>query len=129
MSKFTIDFFELSFLAEACIPPRPIARSMFWYDLIDKHYNIMSVSERNRLFEWIQKNSNFDLKNEDCQWFYDRFNPDNQFDVHTDFKKKKEVVECFKHNDKYYIKRNTFIAEEYIDRVDKSSRQIELDGE
>ena len=30
MSTFEIDFFELAILAEACIPPRPIARAMFW---------------------------------------------------------------------------------------------------
>lgn len=29
MAKITIDFFELAFLAESCIPPRPIARASF----------------------------------------------------------------------------------------------------
>ena len=37
-NKFNIDFFELCFLAEACIPPRPIARAMFWDTLINEHY-------------------------------------------------------------------------------------------
>jgi len=35
MESFQIDFFELAFLAEACIPPRPIARMMFWQHLTD----------------------------------------------------------------------------------------------
>ena len=35
MSTFQIDFFELAFLAEACIPPVPIARASFFADLSD----------------------------------------------------------------------------------------------
>jgi len=40
--RFKIDFLELYFLAEACIPPRPIARAMFWDDLCDKYYHEMT---------------------------------------------------------------------------------------
>jgi hypothetical protein len=53
MSNFTIDFFELAFLVEACIPPRPIARSMFFDDVSDIHYHKMTKEERQRLFDWI----------------------------------------------------------------------------
>jgi len=34
MNKFEIEFDELCFLTEACIPPVPIARAMFWEDMI-----------------------------------------------------------------------------------------------
>ena len=45
MSEFKIDFFELAFLAEACIPPVPIARAMFFADLSDKYYHQMTQEE------------------------------------------------------------------------------------
>jgi hypothetical protein len=38
MSNFTIDFFELAVLAEACMPPNPIARTMFWQHLTDVYW-------------------------------------------------------------------------------------------
>ena len=38
---FTIDFFELMFLAESVIPERPIARSMCFDDFSEKHYHKM----------------------------------------------------------------------------------------
>ena len=57
--KLTIDFFEYSFLLEACIPPRPIARNMFWKDSINKHYFMLSNNQRSRLWEWMSRNSNF----------------------------------------------------------------------
>ena len=56
MSKFSIDFFELSFLAEACIPQRPIARSMFWNNLTDVYWEQMSEQERASLFAWMNRN-------------------------------------------------------------------------
>ena len=56
MSTFNIDFFELSFLAEACIPPRPIARTYFWQNLSKVYWYQMTENERERLFEWINRN-------------------------------------------------------------------------
>jgi hypothetical protein len=59
MSTFNIDFFEFSFLVEACIPPRPIARSSFWDSVIDKHFHKMTEEERSDLYDWIKKNYYF----------------------------------------------------------------------
>ena len=50
--RFEIDFFEFSFLVEACIPERPIARTMFWHNVIDKYYHELTDDERARLFEF-----------------------------------------------------------------------------
>lgn len=77
----TIDLFELSFLAEACIPPVPIARSMFWTRLIDEIYNLLTEQERNQMFEWITNHDRFDMNNPDCREFYLRYNPDKQYIV------------------------------------------------
>lgn len=118
MSTFTIDFFELSFLAEACIPPRPIARTSFWNNLTDKYWEQMSENERSRLFEWLNQNwlykQSLEDKDEDLLVFHNRFNPENQYLVKTRFKGKEEEYRVFKMNDIYYIGRNRFIANEYI---------------
>jgi len=123
MSRFNIDFFEFSFLVEACIPPRPIARAMFWDDVIDIHYNFLTDNERVRLFEWINRNScmqdGIEQGNEDCLLFNARFNPDNQYKVHTNYNDKLEVYNAFKLNDRYYIKKNTSIEDKYIVKVEK----------
>jgi hypothetical protein len=122
MSRFNIDFFEFSFLVEACIPPRPIARAMFWDDVIDKHYNTLTDNERVRLFEWINRNpcmqDGIEEGNEDCLLFNARFNPDNQYKVHTNYNDKLEVYDAFKLNDRYYIKKNTSIEDKYITKVE-----------
>ena len=119
MSEFKIDFFELCFLAEACIPPRPIARAMFWDKLINQYYFQLSEDESDRLFEWMRKSSCFDLKNEDCKWFYDRFNPDNQYRVKTLYDGKDDVKDCFLHDGKYYLNKTQSIYEKYIVSVTK----------
>jgi hypothetical protein len=100
---FSIDFFELSFLAEACIPPTPIARSCFWDKLINIYYKQLSNNERTKLFDWIARNTKFDLTNEECAWFYNRYNPDNQYTVFTE---KHGEFESFLMNDKYYTTKN-----------------------
>ena len=43
---FIIDFFELMFLAESVIPPRPIARSMCFDDFSERHYHKMNDNQR-----------------------------------------------------------------------------------
>jgi hypothetical protein len=125
MSRFSIDFFEFSFLVEACIPPRPIARAMFWDDVIDKHYNTLTDNERGRLFEWINRNpcmqDGIEEGNEDCLLFNARFNPENQYKVHTNYNDKLEVYDAFKLNDRYYIKKNTSIEDRFITKVEKST--------
>jgi hypothetical protein len=116
---FKIDFFELSFLAEACIPPRPIARMSFWHDLINKHYYELNDEQRANLFEWIQRNSNFDPTNEDCDWFLKRYDPDNQYMVETDFEGNKNSHHTFLINDRYYVSMILSINEDYITSVTK----------
>lgn len=125
MSHFTIDFFELSFLAEACIPQPtvPIARSMFWKDMIDKHYHNMTPDERSRLFEWMQLNSKFkdqlEKGNKDVVLFYDRYNPDNQYRLFVSLEGYENGIEVFKNEGKYKTHENTSIVEEYITKIEK----------
>ncbi|MBF0553769.1 MAG: hypothetical protein HQK96_04345 [Nitrospirae bacterium] len=129
-SRFKIDFFEFSFLVESCIPQVPIARTMFWQRVINEHYHELTMNERARLFDWIQCNYSFkqgmEEKVEDVVWFYDRFNPDNQYKVTYEFDGETESVDCFKHcNNKgvehYYTQMNRFVADEYIVKIEKLS--------
>lgn len=122
-SMFSIDFFEFSFLVEACIPPRPIARSMFWQDVIDKHYHTLSENERSRLFEWISKNPFYQdsLENnvDDARLFQARFDPENQYVVTTNQNDEILETECFKLGDHYWTGKNRFVSEEFIVKVEK----------
>lgn len=120
--KFSIDFFELSFLAEACIPPVPIARSMFWEKMINHFYGILKKSERKSIFEWMSRNDRY-LRSleteEDVKLFHSRYNPDNQYLITAKYDENELQVEAFLHNDRYYTSKNVSIAEEYITKIEK----------
>lgn len=121
--RFHIDFFEFSFLVEACVPPRPIARSMFWHDVINKHYHTLSWNERNRLFEWINRHhgmqSGIAESNEDCLVFNARFDPSNQYVIYTNFGGENKITEAFSWQGEYHTAINTSIQEKYITKIEK----------
>lgn len=125
--RFNIEFFEFSFLVEACIPPRPIARTMFWHEVIDRYYHLLTPDERDNLFKWINRNSYFqdglESGNEDCRLFFDRFNPANQYIVTTSYNGETEEKECFIYNGRYYTSRQTFISPEYITKIEKNENR------
>lgn len=114
--RFDIDFFEFSVLVESCIPPVPIARTSFWYDTIDKYYNVLTKNERERLFRWIQLNPNFNIENEECLIWYNRYDPDNQYQVET---KNNQSFECFLHEGNYHDMRNRWINPDFITNITK----------
>jgi len=122
-TKFNIDFFEFSVLVEACIPPRPIARSMFWTSVIDKYYHIMTPNERAKLYEWIGRNSSYqdsiERENESCLLFEARFNPDNQYEVTTELDGDIKTHNTFRWQDRYHISSTVSLIEEYITKVNK----------
>lgn len=122
MGKFNIDFFELAFLAEACIPPSPIARTMFWQNLTNSYWEQMTEEERIHLFEWMNRNEWYkkSLENEeDTKIFHARFDPDNQYNITTNFNNDIKIRRAFKLNDKYFISLNSWIANEYITSIEK----------
>jgi hypothetical protein len=122
MGTFTIDFFELSFLAEACVPPRPIARTMFWQNLTDVYWHQMTEDERIHLFGWLQKNWRYEeslTKEVDTQIFHARFNPDNQYLVKTNYNNAEETHRAFKMGEQYHTKSNTWIDKNYIIDIEK----------
>ena len=125
-SNFKIDFLELMFLAEVCIPPSPIARISFWHKLTDMYYEQMNKEQRKRAFEWLSRaldRQEWWQKNEwDVQAvevFLNRYNPDNQYLVTTLYEGKTEHHEAFLHKGKYHMSRSKIIAKEYIKNVTK----------
>ena len=122
MSNFKIDFEEMKILASVTIPPRPIARAMFWQDLTNKYWHQMTEGERAHLFNWLNKNPWYPEsleKEEDTKTFHARFNPDNQYMVKTLHEGKEQEHRAFKMGDRYYTGTTTFIAEEYITETTK----------
>ena len=118
-NRFNIDMFEFSFLCEACIPPVPIARAVFWSKVIDEYYHELTSGERTNLFDWITKNGRFDMSNKDCELFYNRYNPNNQYEITTDYENDIKTIIAFKHNNRYHTDSKTSIIEEYITNIKK----------
>ena len=116
-NKFVIDFFELSFLTEACLPQSTIARHSFFMDVIDKHYHKMTWEQRKHFFLWIGKKLNMEY--EESNIFCARFNPENQFNVTTFYDGKKEIVQAFLLKERYWVSSNKSVNENYIESVDK----------
>lgn len=115
MSKFSIDFFELMFLADVCIPPVPIVRSVFFENLSELYINQMSDDEIKRLFEHLKPK--LDINNQEHKLFLCRFDITKQFSVLTKYNNKKKWILAFKMDDKYHVSKNKFIDEKYIIKV------------
>jgi len=129
MSKFEIDFFEFSFLVEACIPPVPIARSSFWDKVCNYYYHQLSADERNRLFEWITDNPKYKdgvkKKNEQCRIFWHRYNPACQYHVMSKIGRRPvEEHDCFYMDGNYYIEYNSYMHSSVIEKYVISAKPI-----
>jgi hypothetical protein len=117
-NTFQIDFIELMILAEACIPPAPIARGNFFDQLSDRYYHQMTEEERAALLSYIvHRNLKFDMSNEDCQHFYARYNPENQYIVKLSNNDNNEEAECYFYNDNYHTSKTRFAAPQYIKSI------------
>ena len=111
---FQIDFFELLFLAEACIPPQPIARMVFWDKLLTTHYERLTPAERQQMFTYITENGRFSNSDDDCQWFYARYNPNNQYVVRTEHEGRRQTIKAFRKDDRFWTTPKQFIAPQYV---------------
>ena len=121
--KHEIDFFELCFLAEACIPPTPIARAHFWERFTFEIWNDLSIYQRNRAYEWLMKHPrlqySIEAKNEDALLFEARYNPENQYIVRT---VDGNTHEAFLHKGCYYVDNGKSIIDEHIQEVKVDER-------
>ena len=91
--------------------------------MIEQYYHEMAKNERVKLHQWINMNYRYEqgLKdgNEDVIWFEKRYDPNNQYIVHTLYEGKEETHECFKNGDRYWKSTTRFIAPEFITKVEK----------
>lgn len=117
MEHFTIDFFQLMFLAESIIPPAPIARSMYFDDLSEKYYHQLSPSQREQLFNHVLNQVNFTLENQQCQHFFARYNPKNQYLVQCFYNGEAGDVACYRFNDTYHTAIQREINPNYITKI------------
>ena len=121
--RFNIGFFEFSFLVTSTIPPRPIARAMFWQKVIDKYYNVLTQTERDNLFEWVNREYSMEKGledgNEDCLLFNARYDKDNQYTVSTLFEGEESIINCFLWQNKYHTTTSQSIVEKYITNIEK----------
>jgi hypothetical protein len=122
-AQFSISEEELMILSSCTIPPTPIARAVFWRNMIEKYYHEMTKDERRKIHEWLNRNwiyeEGLEKKNEDVLWFEKRYNPENQYLIHTLYEGKEETHECFKNGDRYWTSTTRFIAPEFITKVEK----------
>ena len=125
-NTFQIDFFELMILAEACIPPAPIARGFFFDQLSDRYYNQMSEEQRKGLLKYITANLKFDMSVEDCQHFYARYNPENQYLVKCFHNDKAEEAECYFYNGNYHTSKTRFATPQYIKSIVRKHDNLKI---
>lgn len=119
MSKFTIGFWELCFLAEVCIPPVPIARAKFWEELTDVYWQRMSEIERKNLREFLSNKYTYkkglEEKVHEIEIFDARFNPENQYTV----KSADASYMAFQYKGRYYVGTRRWIMEDKIVSIEK----------
>jgi len=78
---FTIDFFELLFLAEAYIQPNTTGRKEFWDKLVNEFYLDLTENDRRHFFLLMNRSEDFKrgYQNRDPELvlFYNRFKTEN----------------------------------------------------
>lgn len=117
--SFTIEFFELMWLAESVIPERPISRSMCFDNFSDVHYHNMNEQQRKEFMKHVMEQQGFDLNKPQCAHFYARFNPENQYRVRIIHEGKTEVVNCYLWQGKYHTEMNRYVSPKYIATIKK----------
>ena len=125
-NRFNIDFFEFSFLVEACIPPVPIARAVFWGKVLNEYYKVLSQEERDKLHEWLNHNprlmQGISDGNTDCLLFNARYDRYNQYMVTADKDNRIETFETFKFNNRYHVSPSTSVEEQYIINIEPKNK-------
>lgn len=105
------------FLAESVIPPAPIGRTMCFNDFSEVHYNKMNDDQRLQFFNHVTKCEGFSLEKEDCEHFYARFDPKNQYKVYSKYRSKEYIHNCYFYRDSYRVNRNSSIIDFYITKI------------
>lgn len=98
--KVNLDIFEMGYLLDSCLRGSHLRASTV-ERFIDEWYDEFTPGEREQLFEWTYRltyNRDFKSRSAQCgadREFMLRYNPDNQYIVHTLYDGKEEAVECY----------------------------------
>jgi hypothetical protein len=95
---------------------------MFWQHLTDVYWEQMTEDQRDHLFDWLNRDDRYQkslIAEGETKIFNARFDPDNQYMVHTTMNGMDNSIHTFKWNELYYVKRNTWISPEFITKVEK----------
>lgn len=139
--EINLNFYEMLYLLEGCLRGSHL-RSSTVERFVNEWYDKFTVEERARLYEIMLRNfynGNFKPDTTMCEadeWLMARYNPNNQYRVYSTFEGKDYVTDCFKYatnyvemvdnrplykksEERYFTKINTFIASEYITKIEK----------
>ena len=130
--KVDLDIFEMSYLLDCCLRGSHL-RSRTIERFVDEWYDKFTEQERYNLYEWTLRltysyKHEFQPSDNCCGADIDfmcRYDPENQYIVHTVFDGKKCKVFAYKKDSKYYVESNKFIADEYIKKVEKYIPKVE----
>ena len=115
--NFKIDFFELAILAKAAIPPKPIGVQCFWDKLTDEYWEVMTETQRVKLFNYLKSESRYIhglVDNHGVIVFNSRFDPNNQYMVKYKDDTITKASRAFLLYGRYHISKNHFIPESSI---------------
>lgn len=90
--NFTIDFFMLQKLAEACFSSSTVLECLVLQELVDKHYDLMSDDKRKAFYTYFKEKYQHDWAylDNDAEYMWRlilaRFNPDNKYRIGIDLK-------------------------------------------
>jgi hypothetical protein len=121
MNKFSIHFNDLFFLSESLLRFETPSQKRFFDKYSDEFYHLMNDLERKQLFEYVIAHHKFNLDNEICEHFYNRFNLENQFLITAEKSLITSTFVAYLHNDKYLTSKSKEVSKKYITIVTKLS--------
>ena len=127
--KLELDLFELSFLTEACLPPRPIARTVFFQRVIHEIYHELNDKERANILEWMTRSATDRCEDDELyQEFVARYSPETQYVVTCEWKGETIEKEAFLFNGKYKSGKNRQEQYQIVEpsAIVKTTRKIDL---
>lgn len=122
--KVNLDIFEMYYLLESCFRGSHL-RSETIIRFVDEWYHLLTPRNRQDLYTWILRdiyNGDFKPRSQLCgadKIFMTRYNPDNQYKVTAKYNDKTDTIEAFLMDGRYYTSSHRFIAEEYIQKIEK----------
>jgi hypothetical protein len=120
-NKFEIGRLQLLALVRYYTPiTSPMgAITIFWDDMNNNYYHNMDNSFRESIFDVVTSDKKFDINFKYHKYFYERFNPDNQYRVTHTLYGEETQTDCYLSGKYYSLTRRDNIPESYITKIEK----------